>query len=113
MEFINIGGIFFFQNNQILQTISLVSKVLKLFSNLTNRVQKTRFCCAKLSVKRSSSELESPRLDFLARLKTSLDQRTRKHRDGGNAKTKRIRKKGPCSGFAAVGRFGVWVCCFC
>ena len=48
-------------------------------------MQRTRFCCAKSSVKRSSSmELESPRLDFPARLRNSLDQRTRKHRDGGN-----------------------------
>ena len=79
----NIG--FFFQNNQIPQTISLVSKVLKLFSNLTNRVQRTRFCCAKSSVKRSSSmELKSSRLDFPVRLQTSSNQRTRKHRDGGN-----------------------------
>ena len=31
-------GFFFLQNNQIPQTISLVIKVLKLFSNLTNQV---------------------------------------------------------------------------
>ena len=67
MVTMNIG--FFFQNNQIPQTISLVSKVLKLFSNLTNQVQRTRFCCAKSSVKMSSSmELKSSRLDFPARL---------------------------------------------
>ena len=30
--------IFFFLNNQIPQTILLVSKVLKLFNNLTNRI---------------------------------------------------------------------------
>ena len=29
-------------------------------------------------------ELESPQLDFPARLQTSSDQRTRKHRDEGN-----------------------------
>ena len=32
------GIFFFFLNNQIPQTILLVSKVLKLFNNLTNRI---------------------------------------------------------------------------
>ena len=44
---------FFLQNNQIPQTISLVIKVLKLFSNLTNQVCQTRFCSLK------SSEIQS------------------------------------------------------
>ena len=42
-----LSWIFFFQNNQIPQTISLVSKVSKLFSNLTNRVFWTWFCSLK------------------------------------------------------------------
>ena len=46
---------FFFQNNQISQTISLVSKVLKLFRNLTNRVYQTRFLSLKSSLQKSIS----------------------------------------------------------
>ena len=44
----------FFLNNQIPQTISLVSNVSKQFSNLTNQVRGTRFCSLKSSVLHSS-----------------------------------------------------------
>ena len=58
-------GFFLLQNNTKTQTIWLVSKFSKLFSKLTSRVQKTRFCCAKSSVMNlCSTELESPRLEF-------------------------------------------------
>ena len=50
---------FFFLNNQISQSISLVNKVLKLFSNLTNRVQRTRFCSLKSSQAESSFSWKS------------------------------------------------------
>ena len=57
---------FFFQNNQIPQTISLVRKVLKLFRNLTNRICKTRFCSLKSSLLDLFFviEIEPYRLDF-------------------------------------------------
>ena len=50
---------FFFLNNQISQSISLVNKVLKLFINLTNRVQGTRFCSLKSSQAESSFSWKS------------------------------------------------------
>ena len=64
-----------FLNNQISRIISLISKVLKLFSNLTNQVHQTRFCSLKssqeessfnrkLSVSHSSFILESETLEF-------------------------------------------------